>query len=36
MTTKSKVESVWAEDIGQFLYHLDLDTRKNYEETWKK
>ena len=28
MTTKSMVESTWAEDMGQFLYHLDLDTRK--------
>ena len=22
------VESTWAEDMGQFLYHLDPDTRK--------
>ena len=28
MTTKSMVESAWAEDIGQFLYHVDHDTRK--------
>ena len=28
MTTKSMVESAWAEDIGQFLYYLDPDTRK--------
>ncbi len=28
ITTKSMVESAWAEDMGQFLYHLDLDTRK--------
>ena len=28
MTTKSKVESTWAEDKGQFLYHLDPNTRK--------
>ena len=28
MTTKSMVESAWTEDMGQFLYHLDPDTRK--------
>ena len=28
MTTKSTVESTWVEDIAQFLYHLDPDTRK--------
>ena len=28
MTTKSIVESPWAEDMGQFLYHLNPDTRK--------
>ena len=28
MTTKSMVKSAWAEDMGQFLYHLDPDTRK--------
>ena len=28
MTTKSMVESAYAEDMGQFLYHLDPDTRK--------
>ena len=28
MTTKIMVESAWAEDMGQFRYHLDLDTRK--------
>ena len=28
MTTKSIVESAWVEDMGQFLYHLDPDTRK--------
>ena len=22
------VESIWAEDIGQFFYHLDPETRK--------
>ena len=26
--TKSMVESAWAEDMGQFLYHLDPNTRK--------
>ena len=25
MTTKSMVESAWADDMGQFLYHLDSD-----------
>ena len=25
---KSMIESAWAEDMGQFLYHLDSDTRK--------
>ena len=24
----SMVESAWAEDMGQFLYHLDPNTRK--------
>ena len=28
MTIKSMVESAWVEDMGQFLYHLDPDTRK--------
>ena len=28
MTTQSMVESTWAEDMGQFLYHPDPDTRK--------
>ena len=28
MITKSMIESAWAEDTGQFLYHLDSDTRK--------
>ena len=28
MMTKSMVESAWTEDMGQFLYHLDPDTRK--------
>ena len=28
MTTKSKVESAWAEDMEQFFYHLNPDTRK--------
>ena len=28
MTTKNMVESAWAKDMGQFLYHLDTDTRK--------
>ena len=28
MTTKNMVESVEAEDVGQFLYDLDPDTRK--------
>ena len=32
MTVKSMVESAWAEDMGQFLYHQDLDIRKI---TWK-
>ena len=26
--TKSMVESAWAEDMGQFLYHLDPNTGK--------
>ena len=26
--TKSMVESAWAEDMGQFLYDVDPDTRK--------
>ena len=28
MTTKSMLESTWVADTGQFLYHLDSDTRK--------
>ena len=28
MKTKSMVESDWADDMGQFLYHIDPDTRK--------
>ena len=28
MTTQSMAESAWAEYMGQFLYHLDPDTRK--------
>ena len=28
MMTKSMIESDWAEDMGQFLYHLDPDTKK--------
>ena len=28
MTTKNMVKSAWAEDRGQFLYHLDPETRK--------
>ena len=28
MTTKSMIESTWAEDIGQFLYYQDSDPRK--------
>ena len=28
MRTKSMVESAWAEDMGQFFYHLDPDRRK--------
>ena len=28
MTTKSMVKSAWVEDMGQFLCHLDPDTRK--------
>ena len=28
MTTKSVVESAWAEDVRPFLCHLDPDTRK--------
>ena len=28
MTTKGTVESTWAEDMWQFLYHLDPDTGK--------
>ena len=27
MTTKSMVKRAWAEDMGQFLYPLDHDTR---------
>ena len=26
MITKTMVENTWAEDMGQFLYHLDPDT----------
>ena len=29
MTTKSMVESAWAENMGQFLYHRDPGIRKN-------
>ena len=25
MTTKNMVENAWAEDMGQYLYHLDPD-----------
>ena len=28
MTTKSMVKSAWAEDMEQFLYHQDADTKK--------
>ena len=28
MMTKSMVKSTWVEDMGQFLYYLDPDTRK--------
>ena len=28
MMTKSMVESTWAEGMGQFLYHMDPDSRK--------
>ena len=28
MMIKSKVESVWVENMGQFLYYLDPNTRK--------
>ena len=28
MMIRSMVESTWAEDVGQFLYHLDPDIRK--------
>ena len=28
MMTKSMVESAWAEDMGQFLYHVDPNLRK--------
>ena len=28
MTTKSMVKSAWAGNMGQFLYHLDSNTRK--------
>ena len=28
MIIKSMVESTWAEYMGQFIYHLDPDTRK--------
>ena len=28
MTIKSMVDSDWAEDIGQFFYHQDPNTRK--------
>ena len=35
MMTKSMVKSPWAEEKEQFLYHLDLDTRKNKKKTWK-
>ena len=36
MTTKSMVESAWAEDMGQFLYHLDPNTRKITRSLEKK
>ena len=35
MTTKSTVESAWVEDMGQFLYHLDPDTKKIQERRLK-
>ena len=28
MMTENIVKSIWAEDMGQFLYHLDPNTRK--------
>ena len=28
MMSESIVKSTWAEDMGEFLYHLDPDTRK--------
>ena len=28
MTTKSMVESAWAEEMGQFLYNVDPNIRK--------
>ena len=31
----SMVESSWAEDMGQFIYHLDLDTGINNKNIWK-
>ena len=34
MTTKSMVESAWAEDKGQFFYYLDRNL-KNNKESWK-
>ena len=27
------VKSTWAEDLGQFPYHLDHDRRKNKKKT---
>ena len=36
MTTKTMVESSWAEDMGQFFYHLFLSRhKKNNKKTWK-
>ena len=35
MTTKSMVESAWAEDMGQFLHDLDPDTKKKLQENLK-
>ena len=39
MTTKSMVKSAWVENMAQFLYHLDPDTRKitrSLEKNWIK
>ena len=35
MTTKSMVKGAWTEDRGQFLYHVDPDTRK-YQGVFQK